>query len=228
MDHRTAQYRPAPVTSEHREKQMPQNSLARRAVFAATLTLVALTLVALAPITAASGEPATIRDVGGDVTIDESQPGQQVRPGQKSVDILTFTARHQHKRVWLSFRLRDLQRVQVMNGQTHVFQIQLRSNRRQTDVDITLDRRRPHGVIEIDGAPTSECDGARRSVSYQRDLVAISIPRACLGGPRWIQASTFVWSTPGDSVPWQLTDVAGLNGRRETGPAPFTPRLHRG
>jgi hypothetical protein len=108
-----------------------------------------------------------------------------------NTDVVASAVRHTMQRVNASVRYDDLVRstdhvvtpvrVHASNGRTYL----LRVTAGPGDRDGTARLVRYTGT----GAQTARvaCSGLRHSISYADDLVAVNVPRSCLGNPAWVQ-----------------------------------------
>lgn len=80
----------------------------------------------------------------------------------------------------------------------------------------------------IFGAGGVSCPGLRVRADVRRDRVAVSLPRACVGDPRWVQVAARAYdvTTEGTSRT-DLFDAWGVVGPSVSG-APSSPRVRRG
>lgn len=69
------------------------------------------------------------------------------------------------------------------------------------------------------------CPGKKKTVSAGRDFIRLSVPRKCLGSPRWIKVGL---GATRYNEPDYLTDDALRPGLRQDGYPTFGPRLKRG
>jgi hypothetical protein len=158
-----------------------------------TLTLAALT--GAAALTVAGMSPASAaswahEDAVGDVrsyTWDErkgTESGPDPRPANTDTDIARFSARHTPRRVVLTTTLRD---ITPASGVT-VYQI--RTGNRAYEAVQRLGTKREMGpafrLYRLNGDPV-RCKGVRRSVDRTTEQAVVSIPRRCLGRPRWVR-----------------------------------------
>ena len=145
-------------------------------------------LLAAAPASAARLATA---DDSGDV-YSKGQDGVFTEIGTRTnTDVVGSAVRHTDRRVRASARYTDLARtgdrvvlpvrLHASTGRTYL----LRVTAGPDDRDGTATLRRYTGT----GAQTVgvACSGIEHSVSYDDDLIGVSVPRGCLGNPTWVR-----------------------------------------
>ncbi len=110
---------------------------------------------------------------------------------RSNTDVVASAVRHTDRRVNASVRYDDLVRngdrvvtpvrVLASNGTTYLLRVTAEAGDR--DGTGRLLRYTGKGAQTV-GVP---CEGLQHSVSYAEDLVAVSVPRSCLGGPAWVR-----------------------------------------
>ncbi len=77
---------------------------------------------------------------------------------------------------------------------------------------------------------TAKCSGLQTRFSAAKDLIKFSIPRRCLGKPRWVKVSMTANYSARDFNPyyWDNNLSIGEESSAAFGHRPFTPRLKRG
>jgi hypothetical protein len=85
---------------------------------------------------------------------------------------------------------------------------------------------RPGGqhVFEKRDRRTARCRGITHTVDYARETISVSVPRSCLGNPRWVQV------TPGAVGMTPAGDVYVDNGYDSTSnePTRWSAKVKRG
>jgi hypothetical protein len=201
-----------------------------------TRTLAALT--SAAALTVAGMSPASAAlwahdDAVGDVETytytwdnkgNETVSGPNPSPANTNTDITRVTVRHGARRLVLSTALRDI----TTNSGAVVYNI--RTDNRAYAVQQRLGTDRSLMAFDfsrLNGDPI-RCSGVRRSVDRTTEKAVVSIPRRCLGRPRWVrvEAHAFRYSETrtGSTAQfdWGLSDE--MNPDRMT----FSPRIRRG
>ena len=200
------------------------------------LRLLALALppALLAP-AAAYAEKAVTDDAVGDVVKanweqrDLSEPAMVPAPDEVSTDIVRTVVAHGARRLTLTVHFRDVARV---NDQSTFARIRT-SDRRA--FDLGLDKERGSRATVSLGTPHGDvdCQGLHGAIDRDGDLVAFSVPTACLGNPRWVRlgvgAIGVSWPPEGDDQ-MDFDLFADIGGRPTFANEPpvLGPRVHRG
>jgi hypothetical protein len=156
------------------------------------LVVAAATIVPLVP-TAAHADKYVASDATKDVVLLASDGTTTAEPDRIEGDILRSTVRHKSRRVVMTMRFAELSAVGL--GDLHVFAI--RSNKLNRVVSVDTGPGHWGGKVEVfkPNGKKVRC-AARRAVSYDLNTATVSIPRRCLGNPRWVkvgmQHGTFV------------------------------------
>ena len=69
------------------------------------------------------------------------------------------------------------------------------------------------------------CKAKRKTYSASRDLIKMSVPRSCLGNPRWVKVAVV---SLGIQESGTLADDALRTGLKSSGKLTFGPKLNRG
>lgn len=160
----------------------------RRALLSAS---VATAVIVLLPGTAAAGS-LQYADAGTeDVWLVEDHPvfGTTYTPAGSvpNVDVLATRVRHVRQKVVIHASYAELRRdadrfyltegLRVPGGREWVVQVNTLADLRGTSAW--------YGVTQ----PAEPCEGLTHRIDYAEDRVRLTIPRRCLGGPRWIRVS---------------------------------------
>ncbi len=139
----------------------------------------------------------TRRDPAGDVWVGQSVPPQASTraPEHSEGDISVVRLKHNRKYLQLFMTLRDIKRETLSSG----WQFRLQNRRKKlTHVEVRADHRTggsPDGTLWVTdafGEPKS-CAGTRGfAINWVRNVVAITIPRTCIGNARFVR--TQAWS----------------------------------
>lgn len=161
-----------------------------------------------------------------------------IDPADTSNDITRIVVKHGNRRIRIVAHVRDLRAASepiltsiVKTNETAYAVMLMRTPLWGSMLDIT------DVQSEDDSVP---CSGARQAISAKRDRFLISVPRRCLGNPRWIRASVRVGSF--DIIEGETEDDFTISSRdddaRVAGKVPpiygpgsgksFGPRLYRG
>ena len=155
-------------------------------------TLVALTVLApLASTAPANAARLLTPDAAGDAWVKGADGVFSEAGSRANTDVVASAVRHTDRFVNASVRYDDLVRdgdrivtpvrLHASNGTTYLLRVTTQAG----DRDGTARLLRYTGQ----GAQTARvaCDGLQHSVSYADDLVAVSVPRSCLGRPAWVR-----------------------------------------
>jgi hypothetical protein len=156
-------------------------------------TLIAsLAAVAAVASTAPAGAARLLApDASGDVWVKGSDGVFSEAGSRANTDVVASAVRHTDRRVNASVRYDDL----VRDGDRVVTPVRLRASNGTTFLlRVTAEAGDRDGTARVlrytgKGAQTVQvaCEGLQHSVSYADDLVAVSVPRSCLGGPTWVR-----------------------------------------
>lgn len=160
-----------------------------------------------------------------DPPFDVQQPVEQnsddyvVMPERGIGDITRFRVRHGVNRVAVRLRAQDLVRPRGADYQALMVVGHVRTARDSFYAWLVLDNRSPRArvLFGLAGEEPSGCRGLRHAVDARREVVTMSIPRRCLGGPRWVKAAgalAYSWPGGGDGDFYiDLAPDAGLFAR---------------
>jgi hypothetical protein len=142
-------------------------------------------------------------------------------PHNRSADLTRWTATHRHRTVTSTVHLRD-----VTHGQWAVgWLLQTPHTDTKWAVEVThLDN--SHGVALVRDHQRVPCDGLSRRIRFDRDTVRISVPRSCLGRPRWVQVDPA--SDAYDAAGHDFEDNGMRDGTLNYTDIAWSPRVHRG
>lgn len=140
-------------------------------------------------------------------------------------DIRRFVVDHRARTVVVTARFGDLARsARIYQGGV----LELRTADRTRVLTIDVEPGGPgQGRVEFtnrNGRPVS-CDGLARRIDWSTNTVRMTVPRACLGNPRWVRAGYGYYRMNQDLVIWM--DEAHRNGT-VSGSLALGPRVHRG
>lgn len=132
----------------------------------------------------------TARDARHDV---QRQPASEnsepvLAPGRREGDVLSFRVRHQADRVLLRIRYDRLTRPRHRQQVVHVVSLRTWGTGLST-ASLIATKDNPQGSLLWEGRrPHRTCEGLRTRIDYRADQVVFSVPRECLGNPRWVRA----------------------------------------
>ena len=153
-------------------------------------TVASLTAAALLLPATAHADKAVHRDAVGDVvSVDESEEITPA-PDQKRGDVTRTVANHRAQRVTFKVKMRELPRRASMHGVSTRIVTKQRS--------YSLDILRVPGlgkdpVLSTRRGKVIECDGLTDTRNDKRRTVSFSVPRSCLGNPRWVRLGSRVF-----------------------------------
>lgn len=132
-----------------------------------------------------------VHDARGDVLRVTEHQGKDVftpAPGRRHGDIAAFKVAHRDAAVVGAVTVRSLTHDDRFFGAV----LQLRTG--QATYTAVVYRLRVGRPLEtqFDGGGKHSCAGLRYDLDYGRDIVAISVPRACLGDPAWVRARVVI------------------------------------
>lgn len=158
----------------------------------------------------------TMVDPRGDVRKVVDGTGSPVAaPHQSHGDIRRTAFRHTDHALWLRMRLTDLNRT----GDLFNTYVRLRTNTGlYRGVSVMAGSRRFFGeerwaggtlMERLDGRPVNSCT-MDHEIDYTNNVLALRIPRTCLGQPRWIRANArFTSFRYRGTSPTSFIDFAG-------------------
>ncbi len=138
----------------------------------------------------AHADTITTRDARHDV---QRQPPSEnaeptLAPSRREGDVISFRVAHRADRVLLRIRYDRLSRPRHRQQVVHVVSMRTwRTGLSTASLIATKDE--PQGTLLWEGRrPHRTCDGLRTRIDYRADRVIFSVPRECLGNPRWVRA----------------------------------------
>ena len=223
------------MTSHRSHTRHEPRRTARRVGRAPTMLVL---LTALAGCSADSPEEAvstsTIADPAGDVVVSGLGDDRETvasAPQNTEADILTTTVEHRTDEVGFVVALRDLRQGQYLDLTANVTTDSTGSRLPTQVTSLTYDGASTIDVYRADGS--SRCPAADVAVDHDADTVTMSVPRTCLGDPRWIEATVVAATIRYDETPagphgdavWE--DDAYGTGQAEPAASGTSGRLHR-
>lgn len=205
-------------------------------------------VILVAGASSASAENWHAGDPSGDVSANTYAPEpapcgtwtESVAVDDTITDIVAVAARHRKNVVELRAEFRDLK------GQAQQF-VWFEIETEKKAFEVHVDRYKTGGKVKADLMPAapppsnvSECGtvaifqavrpcvGLVADISMKDDLVSVTVPRACLGEPRWVRVGvkSVSFLDDIDEVRHDHWAPDGTDGSRFTGP--FGPRLRSG
>jgi hypothetical protein len=192
-----------------------------------TVAFAALTCVAAGP---AYARTDVHRDAKKDVAADGPTPGTVVGDrANKTVDITRLTVRHTDRTVELRLDLRALT-PKVDEDPTWSVVWQVRAQGRRTPLDLLVLRLGRWDDVLLGGNLGKRCPRRKSpgpfavTVSQARDSVGVTIPRTCLGNPKWVRVGAAVTGTGSDGE----TGAVDLSHRKGASASAMTVGLEPG
>ncbi len=202
--------------------------LVRRAVVALSLSLAIAVALGTVP---AHAEKWTHKDARGDVvrtTLSDSSSTPQPAPEQSSVDITKVVAKHGRHTLTITVRTRTRMPRALMAFSTirtpgkrfMLFSMRLPGMGNSTS------------LLNFSGGgddPEVRCRGLKRSLDSSKTVMTVSVPRSCLGNPRWIRFSAHLSSFDAASADESSFEDDGLRtGLSVYGAEKMSPKIKRG
>ena len=162
--------------------------IGRRARLTRPLLVAALAAgLVVAGSSAAQAQSITDADASGDmVFLDwETEEGRPA-PNQVRNDVLRTTLNHSATRISIRVKYAELRRLGEGHGQ---FMQMVTNEGVRRNLDVIVEQGHWAGWVEMargrDGGAV-RC-AVRHSIDYTRNVIAVSFPRQCVSGPRWVK-----------------------------------------
>lgn len=153
----------------------------------------ALTAAALLVPTAAHAGKSVHRDAVGDVvslSIEDESEELTPAPDQKRGDVTRTVANHRAKRVVFKVKMRELPRRASMHG------VSTRIVTKQRSYSLDIFRVPGFGkdaILSTRRGKVIECEGLSHTRNDKRRTISFSVPRSCIGNPRWVRLGAGVF-----------------------------------
>lgn len=150
--------------------------------------VLATVLAVMAPTTAEANTHRGMDAAQDVVQFHEDQTTTPV-PDRADGDILRTSVRHGKRQVTLAMSYANLTSPSSDNEfGMHIFRI-LTNRQPIRELRLETTATRPYGTLTIEtpNGHAVKCRGQRWTVSYARHFVRVSVPRRCLGRPRWVR-----------------------------------------
>ena len=144
-------------------------------------------------------------------------------PDRTFGDVLSSSVGHGKRRVNMAMRADEL--TQTGDGATFLFRIGTKHKIRRLYIETSPGHWQGVGYFlrDTNSGDSLKCRGIGWSIDYGTDLVRASVPRKCLGKPKWVHVGM---ATATFEDPAIFLDDAGTNGY--IGDAPkWGPRVYR-
>jgi len=186
------------------------------------LTLVVAIGAALVPVAAHAGSYSA-PDASGDVMkYDFSSDTPTKVPDRTDGDIVNSRVVHGPNRITMEVRYRDLN----ASGSAIVHDFRIGTNKhriREIGIVAGPGRWQGHRIVLNRHGKRVHCKGVHWSLQYGANLVRVSVPRRCLGNPKWVHVGIGTFEQANDSF---FIDDANTNGTfGET--VKWGPRVYR-
>lgn len=157
-----------------------------------------------------------VSDATGDVIAFSGEGDEVPAPENVNTDVITSVANYSNKRVSIRARFVDLKAGDAKAG---LF-AQIKTNKLSYELGLGSG----FDLITRRGK-TIKCAGKTKAVSVTEEFIEMSVPRKCLGSPRWIKVGIGAIGYVDPEFYW---DDALRSGIRKDGNLTFGPRLKRG
>ncbi|MGL5811178.1 MAG: hypothetical protein ACRCYQ_14650 [Nocardioides sp.] len=173
----------------------------------------------------AGAERYTKRDRAGDaMKVDVDQDlALSPAPGQKHSDVVRTTIDHRGTQMVADVRMRNLRKIGATRGIELIVLVE--TNKKNFTVQAKRYGAKKAKVTVFKGQAKRRCKAARITISAKRDLVRVSVPRVCLGKPRWVKVGVGVIGA--ETAKGVFFDDA-LRKRADLAAFRTTPKLRRG
>jgi hypothetical protein len=185
----------------------------------------AVICLALTP-NAAHAEKLVKRDARGDVLLLDDTQTLTPQPAVKGIDVVKSVVKHTRKKVAVKVKMRDLGRL----GATEFAELSavMETDRKPHSAFVFKGGSGPTGFELVRGKKTIKCRGAKKKFSAAKDVVRMSLPRSCVGNPRWIRVTVAVFATNTDFPNEILVEDGLRQGINRKGTLRISPKLRRG
>ncbi|MDP3891552.1 hypothetical protein [Nocardioides sp.] len=182
---------------------------------------VALAVTALLVPTAAHAGKSVHRDAVGDVGsfTDESENFTTL-PGQKVGDVVRSVGKHKGKRVSFSVKMRALPKTKHSHGVV----TRIVTNKKTYFADAHSAPGLGSDVFLTRNGKLIDCAGMRHKRSAKRNTITLSVPRSCLGNPRWVKLGGGVYWLKGNK---SFVDESHRTSIQEGKDLAVGPRIRR-
>lgn len=155
---------------------------------ARTSALALAAVLVLAP-TAAEAKSYVRSDPSGDVVEANTSSNATTKvPARTDGDIVRSAVVHGKGRVTMAVSFRDLVAPTTSDdGVVHIFRVGT-NKKRIREFEVVTTGAHPGGVVEVTkgNGNRATCRGVAKSVDYTKNTVRLSVPRRCLGRPKWV------------------------------------------
>lgn len=186
------------------------------------LVVAAAALLPLVP-SAAHADKYVYADPSGDVLklVDPQVGTTEPAPGRVEGDIVRSSVRHKARRVLVTMRFQELTREGI--GQLFGYGIRTAKMTRYVTVDTGPGHWGGKVTVTKPNGKKVRCN-VTRTIDYASNTAAVSVPRACIGKPRWVKASMREGSFVSESEIY--FDDALISGKLTRYPV-WSPRVRR-
>lgn len=180
----------------------------------------------------AVGQIMRATDPAGDVVevIDRNDDGQgfaRLRPRWAHGDIRSLRVDHAPRRVFVAMKFRNINPRVADTVQNLVFRTgRARFNLQVNHTGSRIYRRDSTLWNETRGTFVG-CPGRRMGVDLAEDRVRVTVPRACIGRPRWVRVGASTWGLGEDDALRRGRNDSNVDSYSSPPPA-LGPRLFRG
>ncbi len=173
-------------------------------------TLALVTTLAVGVPAAASANSYVLPDPSGDVVKYDNQQDNTATavPLRTEGDVLSSGVTHGKKRVKMAMRVDEL----AASGDGATFYFRIGTKKKIRFLYINTSPGEWAGVKSFkkgDSSKSARCRGINWSIDYVDDIITASVPRKCLGKPKWVHVGMAVATY---EEPAAFVDDAGTDG----------------
>ena len=182
------------------------------------------TLAVLLPAAAEAASYVT-PDTTGDVLKIDSNDNTTKQPDVTDGDIVRSSVAHGKRRVTVAMSHRDLVSPTSNDINVSIFRIGTNKRRiRWVQVIATAGHTSGVATLQKSSGHRVKCRGVRWNIDYPTHVVSASVPRRCLGNPKWVHVGMATGKLSSDDVVY--LDDAQTNGYFGENPK-WGPRVYR-
>ncbi len=149
--------------------------------------LALLTTMAVLVPSAAVADSYVHSDPAGDVRrfATHTATTSTAAPDRDEGDVLSSSVAHGKKRVTMAMRAEELP--STGDGVSYLFRIGTKHKVRRLFIETGPGRWQGAKFFTKDNNKQTKCRGIRWSINYTTDVIVTSVPRRCLGKPKWVR-----------------------------------------
>lgn len=194
----------------------------RTRTIAPVVAVVLATMVAVPLAGPAHAEKFVIADAKRDVVnVDYVSEDQTPVPDNATADVVKAKINHTRGAVRFRVRLRDLSEPALTGVAADI-----KTNKRRYSLSFFQSGKRTTLELAQPSGEPITCRGMKRSSNLDTDVVKFSLPRSCLGHPRWVRAGVIALVVEENA--FFADDALRVGDLKPSGNLTFTGRLKRG